>query len=97
MAEKRKKRILVLGDNEAMIDDMFSMLATYYDLVTSSIRLEDMENHMTFFEPDLLLLATAGEGKNMQKVITLKRRLTRENIIFFRVIIRLFYKFTVKR
>lgn len=82
MAEKRKKRILVLGDNEAMIDDMFSMLATYYDLVTSSIRLEDMENHMTFFEPDLLLLATAGEGKNMQKVITLKRRLTRENIIF---------------
>ncbi|MBR1703355.1 MAG: response regulator [Lachnospiraceae bacterium] len=82
MAEKKKKRILVLGDNEAMIDDMFTMLGTFYDLVTSSIRLEDMENHMTFFEPDLLLLATAGEGKNMQKVVTLKRRLTRENIIF---------------
>ena len=82
MAEKKKKRILVLGDNEAMIDDMFTMLGSFYDLVTSSIRLEDMENHMTFFEPDLLLLATAGEGKNMQKVVTLKRRLTRENIIF---------------
>ncbi|MBR1854571.1 MAG: response regulator [Lachnospiraceae bacterium] len=82
MAEKKKKRILLLGDNEAMIDDMFTMLGTYYDLVTTSIRFEDMENHIAFFEPDLLLLATAGEGKNMQKVITLKRRLTRENIVF---------------
>lgn len=80
MAEKKK--ILLLGDNGAMMDDMFNMLSTFYTLVSSSIRLEDMENHMVFFEPDMLLLCTSGEGKNMQKVVTLKRKLTRANIVF---------------
>ncbi len=82
MAEKRKKRILLIGDNVAMIDDMFNMLNVFYTIISSSIRFEDLENHIVIFEPDMLLLCTGGDDKIMQKVITLKRRLTRENIVF---------------
>ena len=82
MAERTRKRILIIGDNEAMIDDMFTMLGSFYEMMTSSIRMEDLETHFAFFNPDMLLLATSGEGKDMQRVIALKRRLTRENIVF---------------
>ena len=46
MAEKRKKRILLIGDNGAMIDDMFNMLSVFYTIISSSIRFEDLENHI---------------------------------------------------
>jgi len=81
MAEKKK--ILLLGDNGTIMDDMFLRLRDAFTLMSSSIRFEDMENHMFFFQPDAMILCIGQkEEKDMQKIITLKRKLTREYIAF---------------
>ncbi|MBR1771096.1 MAG: response regulator [Lachnospiraceae bacterium] len=81
MAEKKK--VLLLGDNGTIMDDIFIRLRDTYTLMSSSIRYEDMENHMFFFQPDAMILCIGQkEEQNMQKIITLKRKLTREYIAF---------------
>jgi len=51
-----KIRLLVSSVDDAVKNDIFNSLATDYLVMTTSLRIEDLDNHLTFFNPDVLLL-----------------------------------------
>lgn len=75
-----KYKILLSGKNQTIIDDFFNQLNVEYVLLTSSLRYEDMENHLEQFEPNLMVICLGGENNDqLKRIIELKRKLTLTN------------------
>lgn len=61
MSYSDKKRILLFGNNAVIIDDFFLSLQTDYELMSSSLRLDDIHIHLNYFEPDVLIYCMEEE------------------------------------
>lgn len=57
-----KKRILIAGLNEELIDGLFSNLYRKYDLMTTSLRDEDLKCHLSIFNPDAFVYCVSYES-----------------------------------
>jgi len=71
-----KYKYLLTGKNNVVIDDFFTQLNADYSLLTTSLRFDDMANHMELFQPDLVVLCLGGENSDDIKCIKeFKRKL----------------------
>lgn len=65
-----KYKLLLTGKYQVIIDDIFKVLGDEFDCVTTSMRAEDIVNHLRFFQPDVLVYCMNAEGSdNISKVI----------------------------
>jgi len=72
------KKILITGKNNAIIEDCFNQMQDNYMLISTSLRYDDMDRHLSIFEPDVLLICLNGETRDeYNRIIELKRKLTR--------------------
>lgn len=67
----RHKAVLV-GTQQSALDDFFKPMDGMLHCVTSSLRLEDIENHIEFFKPDFFIFCMKNETvltlQNMRKI-----------------------------
>lgn len=72
-----KYKILLTGKNKTGVDDFFNMLNMDYVLMTTSLRFEDMENHLEIWLPHLLVVCLGGEsGDQLTRLYELKRKMS---------------------
>ena len=50
-----KYKLLLTGENNVVIDDLFLMMHKKYDMMTTSIRSQDVVKHLALFEPDVFI------------------------------------------
>lgn len=73
---KRRKKMLIIGFNEATIDDLFSHLVSSYDMLTTSFRIGDISRHIELFEPEMLVVCLGGEQyEDIAKIVSQKKKL----------------------
>ena len=65
-----KFKILLAGNDSAMIDDFFSQLSDRFDVVTTSSRFSDIINHISFFRPDIFVYCLQNESPDDLAMIT---------------------------
>lgn len=71
-------KIILVGKNNTIIDDIFNYLSDEYKLIYSSLRYEDMNNHLDLVVPDVFIICLNGENRDdINKLSELKRKLTR--------------------
>lgn len=58
-----KYKILLSGKNSVIIDDFFSYMADDFELLTTSMRVNDLTCHLDLFQPDIFLLCLGGEAR----------------------------------
>lgn len=74
-------KILLTGKNNAVINDFFAQLDERIDSLTTSMRWEDIINHMKYFEPDAFCYCINNESlDNINKMVSLKPRLEEKQI-----------------
>ena len=77
-------KTLITGRNTAIIDDFFNHLSDNFDILSTSLRFDDMDNHIEKFKPEIFVICLNGETRDdMSKISELKRRLTREEVVVF--------------
>lgn len=77
-----KHKVLLTGNNHAIIDDFFLQLSDSFECQNCSSRFDDMESHMKYFQPDVFIycmnneprgaivqLASLKRSKNMNKCV----------------------------
>lgn len=77
-----KYKALLTGENKSAIDDFFIQMQDSFQVLTTSSRKEDMENHLELFEPDVFVYCINVESvkKDFNKVYLLKGALKKRNI-----------------
>lgn len=77
-----KYKALLTGENKSAIDDFFIQMQDSFQVLTTSSRKEDMENHLDMFEPDVFVYCINAESvkKDFNKVYLLKGALRKRNI-----------------
>lgn len=77
-----KYKALLTGENKSAIDDFFIQMQDSFQVLTTSSRKEDMENHLDMFEPDVFVYCINAESvkKDFNKVYLLKGALKKRNI-----------------
>lgn len=80
--KKMKYKALLTGENKSAIDDFFIQMQDSFQVLTTSSRKEDMENHLDMFEPDVFVYCINAESvkKDFNKVYLLKGALKKRNI-----------------
>ncbi len=74
-------KILLIGRNNALIDDFFSQMEPQLDMLTSSQRYEDLLRHIELVKPSALVYCLGREARDdMTKLNSLKRRLERADV-----------------
>lgn len=58
-----KYKLLLIGKNEVIIDDIFKSTDTGFDLITSSLRFADILAHVRCFEPDVIVYCLYREDR----------------------------------
>ena len=77
-----KYKALLTGENKSAIDDFFMQMQDSFQVLTTSSRKEDMENHLECFEPDVFVycINTESVKKEFNKVYLLKGELRKRKI-----------------
>ena len=76
-----KYKLLVTGKNTVILDDIFNQCALDYNILSSSIRYEDLENHVDLMHPDILLIGLNAESRDeMLRFKELKRKLPKPDV-----------------
>ena len=76
-----KYKILLTGKNNTIIDDFFSHLDDAFDSVTSSLRWEDIVNHVKLLKPEAFCYCVGNEMKeHAERMSNLKAKLSTYNI-----------------
>ncbi|MBQ7944450.1 MAG: response regulator [Lachnospiraceae bacterium] len=66
-----KYKVLLVGNNNATIDDFFIHLLNQFDCITTSRRYFDVYTHLKFFKPDILVYCMQKEAQgNITDIIT---------------------------
>lgn len=74
-------KILLTGKNNAVINDFFAQLDERIDSLTTSMRWEDILNHIKYFEPDAFCYCINNESlDDINKMVSLKPRLEEKQI-----------------
>lgn len=69
-----KYKILVVGNNASIINDLFLYKDMSLDFITSSIRYDDIRNHVKYLNPDMLLYCMGTENAESAGTIANIRR-----------------------
>lgn len=78
-----KYRILITGKNNVVLDDFFEYTGDTFDIISTSMRYEDMDNHLTICEPDIFVYCAANDTRDeIMKLVGLKRKITRQGVVF---------------
>lgn len=76
-----KYKLLLTGENNVVIDDLFLMMHKKYDMMTTSIRSQDVVKHLALFEPDVFIYCiNMNSYKNYNSIYLLKERLAKKKI-----------------
>ncbi|MGN1205808.1 MAG: response regulator [Eubacterium sp.] len=68
-------KILLLGTNKAVIDDIFHQLTDTFEILSSSLRYEDIMNHIKYVNPDTIIYCLNGENReDMSKMVSIKSK-----------------------
>lgn len=74
-------KMLVTGRNHTIIDDCFHKTDDNFLILSTSLRFQDIDNHLAVFEPDVFAICLSSETRTeINRLMELKRKLTRMNI-----------------
>lgn len=69
-------KVLVLGTKRAAIDDIFRQLGNTFELLSSSVRSEDVMAHIKYVKPDAIIYSLKNEAKeDMSRTVLIKDRI----------------------
>lgn len=75
-------KILLLGTNNAVIDDFFRQLGDSFEILSSSLRYEDVIAHIKYVNPDAIVYCLKNETRDdMNRTVAIKNK-TKDNIPF---------------
>ncbi len=78
-----KYKLLLAGKNNTIIDDFFSHLNDGFDAVSTSLRWDDIMNHVRLMKPDAFCYCVGNEVKeNAERTSNLKAKFDTNNIPF---------------
>ncbi|MBE5878850.1 MAG: response regulator [Lachnospiraceae bacterium] len=78
-----KKRVLLAGTNQSIIDDFFYVLNEDFESMTTSMRTDDIMMHMEYFKPDAFVYCIGAESKErIQKLANYMGDLAEKGITF---------------
>lgn len=67
-------KLLLLGGNETIIDDVYNKTEDNFEIQTSSMRFSDIKSHIRYFKPDALVYALYREnGDSLARISTIKQ------------------------
>lgn len=76
-----KFKILVVGNNTNLINDLFLNRDVSLDFITSSCRYDDIRNHVKYFSPDLFLYCMEQESaENAETIGNIRRSVLKKDI-----------------
>lgn len=76
-----KYKTLLMGENNAVIDDFFLRMGDYYEIMTTSTRNSDIVKHLEVFNPDVFIYCiNVNSYKDYNSIYFLKERLRRKAI-----------------
>lgn len=76
-----KYKLLLAGKNQMTIDDFFYAMREDFECLTTSLRSEDIEGHIRYFQPDAMVYCVAaGSIDAIMKMITSLSMVVRKNI-----------------
>lgn len=62
-------KLLLLGTQQSIIDDFFKRTDLDMECLTSSMRIEDIENHLSVFQPHFLVMCLKSENAETLKMM----------------------------
>ena len=78
-----KYKILIAGKATSIIDDFFLKMAESFEIMTTSLRLDDILRHVKYFQPHMFLFCMYNESReDYNKMISLKYQLDRAQVLF---------------
>ncbi len=57
----KETRVLAVGKQKAVLDDLFRHIGDEFTLMSSSLRFDDLKNHLQIFKPDVLIISLGDE------------------------------------
>lgn len=78
-----KYKILIAGKATSIIDDFFLKMTESFEIMTTSLRHEDILRHVKYFQPHMFLFCMYNESRDeYNKMISLKYQLDRSQVLF---------------
>lgn len=78
-----KYKVLITGKNDPVVDGFFTKMSDHFEVLSTSIRYEDMIGHMNYFVPDIFVFCLYKESQDqINKVAGIKRRLLQIGVPF---------------
>ena len=78
-----KYKLLLAGKATAIIDDFFSKLADTFEIMSTSLRHEDILRHVKYFKPHLFVYCMYNESRDdYNKMIALKYQMVKSRTYF---------------
>lgn len=78
-----KYKILITGNNDSAIDDLFVQMNDNFEAMTTSTRYEDVVRHINYFSPDMFICCLYNESRDdINQIAGVKYRLTQAHIPF---------------
>ena len=59
-----KKKLLLFGDNQSLINDFFAQLSSRFEMLSCSSREEDIYGHLKYYDPDALVFCLYDERRD---------------------------------
>lgn len=76
-----KYKALLTGENKSAIDDFFLHMQEWFEVLTTSSRMDDVAKHLEIFRPDIFVYCINTESeKDFNKVYLLKEKLKSKGI-----------------
>ena len=73
---------MLIGENNAIIDDFFFQMSYNFDIMTTSNRNDDIVNHLDVFQPDILIYCmNADSVKDFNRMYFLNEKLKKKGIL----------------
>jgi CheY-like chemotaxis protein len=78
-----KYKLLLMGTNLAAIDDFFLKMENYFELMTTTLRFNDIKNHVKYYRPDAIVYCMHKENRqSITNIVAIKQQTIGENIPF---------------
>lgn len=78
-----KYKVLITGKNEPVVDGFFTQISDQFEVLSTSIRYEDMTGHMNYFVPDVFVCCLYKESQDhISKIAGIKHRLSQIAVPF---------------
>lgn len=78
-----KYKILLAGKANSIIDDFFLRMSDKFEIMTTSLRNDDIMRHVKYFQPQMFLFCMYNESReDFSRMISLKYQLDRSRVYF---------------